>query len=199
MRRKTLLLFLAAVVALATVPACFAVELKFSAQALERTLRAQLFSAENGRYYLKGNAKSGCYAYAEAPSVSFTADRVVVHVHTSARLGTSVHGSCLGVGLAPNADVSLVPDAEGETIGFRDARIEHLSTSRELTFILMPFLSRQVPSSLKINAATLIREALSKSAESTGYTMQLDHLKIHSMQVEGDRLVIDVDGDMSVN
>jgi hypothetical protein len=183
----------------ALAPSCFAIELKFSAQALERTLRTQLFNGENGRYYLKGNPRSGCYAYAEAPSVSFAADRIVVHVHTSARLGTSVHGSCIGVGLAPNADVSLVPDAEGESIGFRDARIEHLSTSRELTFILMPFLSRKVPSSLKINAATLIREALSKSAESTGYAIALDNLKIHSMHVENSELVIDVDGDLSVH
>lgn len=200
LRTKSLLgylLLLAA--ALLMAPTCRAVELKFSAQALERTVRAQLFHGDAGRYYLRGDAGSACYVYAEAPSVSFVADRIVVHIHTSARLGTRVHGTCLGVGLAPNVDVSLIPVAEGETIGFRDARIENLSTSRELNFVLMPFLSRQVPSSLKINAATLIRQALSKSRESTGYTMDLEHLKIHSMQVENNLLVIDVDGDLRVN
>ena len=38
-----------------------AVELKVSRDALERTLRQQLFSGPDGRYYLKGNAQSACY------------------------------------------------------------------------------------------------------------------------------------------
>jgi hypothetical protein len=103
------------------------------------------------------------------------------------------------VGLAPDADVSLLPDSEGETIGFRDARIEHLSESHELNFVLMPFLSHKVPSSMKVNAATLLRQVLAQSMQRTGYDLKLDRLKIHSMQVEGDALVVDVDGDMSVN
>ncbi len=67
-----------------------AVEIRISAKALEHTLKAQLFSTETGRYYLRGDAHSGCYAYAEKPSVSFAGDRIVVHLHTAARLGKSV-------------------------------------------------------------------------------------------------------------
>jgi hypothetical protein len=159
----------------------------------------QLFSGPNGRYYIKGDAASACYVYAESPKVSFSGDRIFVHVHTSAKLGTHIRGTCLGIGLSPDADVSLLPDAEGETIGFRDARIEHLSESRELNFVLMPFLSHKVPSSMKVNAATLLRQVLAQSLQSTGYDLKLDRLKIHSMQVEGDTLVVDMDGDLSVN
>jgi len=176
-----------------------AVELRISAQALEHTLKAQLFNTPDGRYYIKGDANSPCHVYAEAPKVSFSGDRVFVHVHTSAKLGTHLHGMCIGIGLSPDADVSLLPDAEGETIGFRDARIEKLSESHELNFVLMPFLSRKVPSSMKVNAATLLRQVLAQSLASTGYDLKLDRLKIHSMTVEGDALVVDVDGDLSVN
>lgn len=176
-----------------------AVELKISAQALEHTLKKQLFNTPDGRYYIKGDANSACHVYAESPKVSFSGERIFVHVHTSAKLGTHVHGTCLGIGLSPDADVSLLPDAEGETIGFRDARIENLSESRELNFVLMPFLSHKVPSSMKVNAATLLRQALAQSLQSTGYDLTLDRLKIHSMQIEGDALVVDVDGDLSVN
>ena len=63
-----------------------AIEVKVSAQALERTLRAQLFNGPEGRYYMRGDATSACYVYAEAPHVSFKDDRVVVHVHTRAKL-----------------------------------------------------------------------------------------------------------------
>jgi hypothetical protein len=176
-----------------------AVELKISAQALEHTLKVQLFNGPNGRYYIKGGSNSACYVYADSPKVSFSGDRIVVHVHTSARLGTHLRGACIGFGLSPDADVSLLPDAEGETIGFRDARIERLSESRELNFVLMPFLSHKVPSSMKVNAADLLRKVLAQSLQSTGYDLKLDRLKIHSMQVEGDALVVDVDGDLSVN
>ena len=47
--------------------------------------------------------------------------------------------------MAPTAEVSMVPDAEGETIGFRDARLEHVGESKKLNFLLMPFMSRQIP------------------------------------------------------
>ena len=186
-----------------TLLACWAVraraiEIRVSAHALERTLNAQLFNGEEHRFYIRGNAKSSCFVYATDPKVSFKDDRVVVHVKTRARLGQALAGACLGVGLSPEADVSVVPQAEGEIIGFRDARVEQLSESRELNFLLVPFLSRKLPQQMKINAAELVRQLLSKSTEATGYDIQLDHLKIHSMQVSGDALVVDFDGGLSV-
>ncbi len=179
-----------------------AVELKISRAALERTLRQQLFSGPQGRDYLKGDAGSACSVYAEDPAIRFAGDRIVVKVKTHARIGTGVAGKCIGVSLSPTAEVSLVPDAEGETIGFRDARVERVSDSRELNFLLMPFLRNEIPASLKVNAAEVLRKALEGSVLSTGYKLTLDRLKIHSMLVisgpAGDYLVVDVDGDMSV-
>ena len=176
--------------------------LKISRAALERTLKQQLFSGSDGRYYLKGDAKSACWVYAEKPELLFVQDRIVVKLKTHARLGTSVVGKCVGVSLSPNAEVSMVPDAQGETIGFRDARMERVSDSKELNFLLLPFLRDQVPSSLKVNAADVLRKALEGSTLTTGYKLSLDRLKIHSMVVTsgpgGDWLVLDVDGDMSV-
>lgn len=178
--------------------AAHAIQISISAKALERTLQKQLFTAPNGRYYIRGNGNSPCYVYAEDPAVSFAQERVVVHLKTHARLGTSMHGSCLGVGLNTEVDVSVLPDAQGESIGFRDARIEHLSESRELNFFLEPFLSRKLPQQMKLNAADILRQLLTRSTETTGYELKLDNLKIHSMQVSGDALVVDFDGVLSV-
>jgi hypothetical protein len=182
-----------------TASAAHAIEVGISAQALERTLRTQLFNGPDGRYYLRGDAKSACYVYADSPRVSFDKDRVVVRVHTRARLGTSIYGSCVGVGLTRDVDVSILPDAQGETIGFRDARIDHLSDSREFNFLLVPFLSHQLPQQMKVNAADFMRQLLSRSAETTGYALTLTALKIHSMLVQGSMLILDVDAGMSVN
>jgi len=177
---------------------CGAVQLKVSRQAFERTLKQQLFSGPNGRYYLKGNAQSACFTYAEDPQLSFVQDRIVVHVKTHASLGKAVRGMCLGIALTVPSEVSLAPDAEGETIGFRDARVDKVSDQKELNFLLSPFMVHQIPSSMKVNAADLLRKALQGSTASSGYKVTLERLKIHSVQIEGDNLVVDVDGDIGV-
>ncbi len=175
-----------------------AVELRMSRPALERTLKQQLFGGADARYYLKGDAKSVCFVYADQPVLTFVQDRVVVQVKIHAKLGKSLAGKCLGVSLNPTAEVSMVPDAEGETLGFRDARVEHVSESKELNFLLMPFMKNQIPSGMKVNAADVMRKALEGSTLSTGYKLSLDRLKIHSLLIQGDWLILDVDGDLSV-
>jgi len=180
-------------------PLANAIEVKVSAQALERTLQAQLFNGPQGRYYIRGDANSACYVYAESPHVTFVQDRIVVRVHSKSKLGTSVHGTCIGVSLSANTDVSLIPEAEEESVGFRDARIERLSESKELNFLLVPFLSHKLPAQMKVNAAVLMRQLLSRSAETTGYALSLNSLKLHSLLVEGESLVMDADATLKVD
>ena len=199
MGRAPFRLLLSVALLFAAARAASAIEVGISSQALERTLRAQLFNGPEGRYYIKGDANSACYVYADSPHVTFVDDRIVVHVHTKAKLGTSVRGACLGVSLSTNADVSLIPDAEGESIGFRDARIERLSESKELNFLLVPFLSHKMPEKMKVNAAVLMRQLLSRSTETTGYALSLSSLKLHSLLVEGESLVMDVDANLKVD
>ena len=177
---------------------CGAVELRVSREALERTLKQQLFSGPNGRFYLKGTERSGCSVYADDAKVTFAQDRIVVKVKTRAKMGKSVGNACIGISLSPTAEVSVSPYGEGESIGFRDAQLMKVSDQRELNFLLTPFLSRQVPSSMTVDAADLLRKALEGSTATSGYKVTLEKLKVHSMAIEGDVLVVDVDGDISV-
>ena len=176
-----------------------AIEVKVSAQALERTLQTQLFNGPQRRYYIRGNVGSACYVYAESPHVTFVQDRIVVRVHAKARLGTAVHGTCIGVSLSTNTDVSLIPEAEEESLGFRDARIERLSESKELNFLMEPFLSHKLPAQMKVNAAVLMRQLLSRSTDTTGYALSLNSLKLHSLLVEGESLVMDANATLKVD
>lgn len=191
-------LLLGAVLCLLPPIPCHAVELRVSRDALQRTLRQQLFNGPGGRYYLKGSPQSGCSVYAEDPQITFTQDRIVVRMKTHARLGKALHGACIGIALSPVSQVSMTPQGEGETLGFRDARLEHVSENHEINFLLAPFLSHTVPASMKVNAADLLRKALSDSTSNSGYKVTLGHLKIHSVQIEGDDVVIDADGVLSV-
>jgi len=199
MRRLPPRLFLFLALLSFAASAASAIEVKVSSQALERTLRTQLFNGPQGRYYIRGDAASACYVYADSPHVTFVQDRIVVHVHAKAKFGTAVHGACIGVSLSTEADVSLIPEAEEESIGFRDARIERLSESKELNFLLEPFLSHKLPAQMKMNAALLMRQLLSRSTETTGYALSLNSLKLHSLLVEGDSLVMDADAALKVD
>jgi hypothetical protein len=194
---------LAALLLLAILPRCSAVELHVSREALERTLKQQLFGGADGRYYVKGNAQSPCFTYADDPKLQFVTDhgetRIVVTLKTHSKLGQKVGASCIGISLALPAEVSLAPEGDGETIGFRDARIDRVSSHQELNFILQPFLSHQIPSSMKVNAADLLRQSLTGSTASSGYKVTLDRLKIHSVQIQGDDLVVDVDANISIH
>ena len=193
---------LAALLLLCALPRCPAVELHVSREALERTLKQQLFGGPDGRYYVKGTAQTPCFTYADDPKLRFVTDhgetRIVVTLKTHSKLGQKVGGSCIGISLALPAEVSLAPEGDGETIGFRDARIDRISSHQELNFILQPFLSHQVPSSMKVNAADLLRQSLAGSTASSGYKVTLDRLKIHSVQIQGDDLGVDVDANISI-
>ena len=199
MHRSLFRLALAVALLLSAARSASAIEARVSAQALERTLQTQLFNGPQGRYYLRGDAVSACYVYAESPRVTFMQNRIVVHVHTKSKLGTTVHGTCIGVSLNTDADVSLIPEAEQEIVGFRDARIERLSSSKELNFLLVPFLSRKLPAQMKVNASILMRQLLSRSTETTGYALSLSSLKLHSLLVDGDSLVMDADATLKVD
>ena len=153
------------------VPVCEAGEFKVSSGALERTLKARLFSATDQRYYLRGDAHSACYLYAEDPHLVFSGDRILVRVHTDGKYGRRLAGRCIGFPVSMNTVISLAPSAEGETLGVTDARLDRLSDSAELNFILQPFLSHKLPSSIKINAATMLREILTKSTETSGFRL----------------------------
>ena len=56
---------------LAGVAPCRAVELTISRQALERTLKQQLYSGPDGRYYLKGGPSLGLLYRHRGPAFEF--------------------------------------------------------------------------------------------------------------------------------
>ena len=55
-----------------------------------------------------------------------------------------------------------------------------------------------MPKSLTVNAADLLRKALAGSTATSGYKVSLDRLRIQSIQIVGDKLVVEADGDLSV-
>jgi hypothetical protein len=180
------------------VPVCQAGEFRVSSGALERTLKARLFSTTDQHYYLRGDAHSACFLYAEDPHLFFSGDRIMVRIHTSGKFGKQLGGRCIGFPVSMNTVISLAPNVEGETVGVTDARLDRVSDSAEVNYILSPFLSHKLPSGIKINAATMLREILTKSTETSGYPLTLDRLDIRQVHVTDKFLVVDYDSDMRI-
>jgi hypothetical protein len=178
-----------------------AIEVRVTAPALERTLQRQVFNQPDAdgklnRHYLRGSAKKGCSVYVDDPHITFADDRLIVKVKTHAKLGFGK--ACFGISVSTESEVSFIPEAEDESVGFRDARIDHLSDNKELNLLLEPFLSKKLPQEMKINAADLMRTLLVKAPDSTGYTLTLTRLKLNSMLIQGQDLVVDLDADIRV-
>jgi len=178
-----------------------AIEVRVTAPALERTLQRQVFNQPDSdgklnRHYLRGNSNKGCSVYVDDPHVTFADDRLIVKVKTHAKLGFG--RACFGISVSTESEVSFIPEAEGESVGFRDARIDHLSDNKELNLLLEPFLSKKLPQEMKVNAANLMRTLLVKAPDSTGYTLTLTRLTLHSMLIQGQDLVVDLDADIRV-
>lgn len=181
------------------IPVSYAADFKVSSVALERTLKARLFNAPDGRYYLKGDPKSPCNLYAEDPHLSFAGDRILVRVHTGGWYGKQIAGHCVGFGVSMNTVISLAPTADGESIGVTDAKLDRLSDSSEVNFLLKPFLSHKLPSEIKMNAATMLREILTKSTETSGYPVALDKLQMRSAHIVDNKyLAVDYESEMRI-
>lgn len=197
------LFWLALVLFAAALPAR-AITLRVSAPALERTLRNQVFTTAPPkpdlppRRYLHGNGTTGCSTFVDSPEVSFAGERVVVKVHTHANLGFQVKGHCLGIWINTESIVSFVPEAEGEIVGFRDARIDKATDSTELNSLLEPFLARRMPQEMKVNAADLMRTLLVHAPGQSGYRLTLQALQLQSMEVQASELVIQLDAEIRV-
>lgn len=173
-------------------------QFKVSSSALERTLKARLFSTPDGRYYLRGDAASPCNVYVEHPQLSLSGDRILVRVHTAGTYGKKVGGHCVGFPVSMNTTISLAPMVKGETLGVEDARIDKLSNSAEVNFILSPFLNKKLPNNIQINAATMLRDTLTRSTEASGFPVTLERLELRSVHATDRYVLVEFDSDMRV-
>lgn len=173
-------------------------QLAVGAQPLQRALAKQLFSAPDGRYYLRGNRTSACYLYAQNPQLHFSGDRVYLDLHLSGKLGSSIAGQCFGLAWAGDTEVSMLPQAEGSDIGFTDVRVERLTSDHTVDRMLQPLLARLVPSSIKVDAASLVSKMLHTASNRSGTTINLQRLFVSAIQVQGTDLTLTLDGAVSI-
>ena len=193
------LLFVVYGLLLAAACPAYALDLAVGPQPLQRALVKQLFAAPDARYYLRGKRDSpGCFLYGQDPQLEFAGDRIHLHLHLAGKVGGSLAGECVGVNWNGDAEVSMLPQAQGSQIGFTDVRVEKLTSDRQLDRLLAPLLTALVPKTLKVDASALVGKMLQSASNRSGTAITLQQLAIASIAVEGDVLHLVLEGAVTI-
>ena len=175
-----------------------ALELRVGPQPLERALVKQLFSAPDGRYYLRGSRTSGCFLYAQHPQLSFAGNRIVLALQLEGKLGREFAGQCFGVHWGGNGRLSMLPQSQGANIGFTDVRVERLTGDGSIDQLLGGMIARLAPRSFHVDAGALVNNMLRHASARSGATITLGQLTIQSLQVKNNVLDATLDGTVDV-
>ncbi len=176
-----------------------ALDLTVGPQPLQHALLRQLFAAPDGRYYLHGNRTSSCFLFAQNPQLHFAGNRIVLDLHLEGKIGSSFGGQCIGFKWAGDGELSMLPQAQDQQIGFTDVRVEHLTGDNGLDQLLGPLLSARVPANLKVNAASLIDKMLRSASTRSGENITLDHLVIPALAVQDNALHLSIEGNVAIH
>jgi hypothetical protein len=175
-----------------------AVQLRVGPQSLQHALTHQLQQAPDGRYYLHGRRSGGCALYATDVHVHFAQNRIVLDLHLAGKIGADFAGGCLGVTWAGDAEVSMLPQAQGAKLGFTDVRVEKLNGNGDIGGLLAPLLESRVPRNFSIDAASLVGRMLHSASVRSQTPLSLDSITITSMQVVNNSLLLGIDGSVSM-
>jgi hypothetical protein len=175
-----------------------AVQLRVGPESLQHALTHQLQQAPDGRYYLHGRRTGGCALYATDVHVHFAQNRIVLDLHLAGKIGADFAGACLGVHWDGDAEVSMLPQAEGAKLGFTDVRVEKLTGGGDIGGLLAPLLESRVPRNFSIDAASLVGRMLHSASVRTQTPLSLDTITITSMQVVNNALLLTIDGAISM-
>jgi hypothetical protein len=197
LRLPLLLLLFLSLLCLGACPAQ-AVQLRVGPQSLQHALTHQLQQAPDGRYYLHGRRSGGCALYATDVHVHFAQDRIVLDLHLEGKIGADFAGGCLGVHWAGDAEVSMLPQAQGAKLGFTDVRVEKVTGAGDIGGLLAPLLESRVPRNFSIDAASLVGRMLHSASVRSQTPLSLDNLSITSMQVVNNALLLGIDGSISM-
>lgn len=175
-----------------------AVELQIQYSAIQKVLAQQMFAHE-GRFYVKGDAKTKCsFAFLENPMVGGTAiagatGRIRIQARFQGKNGANFFGLCLGPGDAFDLQILATPYFDKGMIRLRD--VEVISPGKE------SFYSRRVREAIEKNLPTRFEYKVSDEAkrilesERAGepYTQQLRNFSVSSIRVTPEAMTLNLE------
>ena len=175
-----------------------AVELHIQFGALERMLAKQLFT-EDGRKYVRGNAKTRCnFAYLEHPQIEGADGLLHIRAKFTGRSALNMLGQCVGVGDAFTVLIAARPQYRDGNVGL--ASVTATSDGRTGFYI------RRVCAALQTSLArdfaypleTTARDLLENAGAQPGYKREMRKFNVPEIRIAQDAVVLVLDFELAV-
>ncbi len=196
MRGATAALALALALAQAATPAA-AAQLRLTYPALERLLVLQVLT-DGGRLYLEGGPGEECrYAFIQEPHVSAFGSRLRIELLFSGRAGASVAGRCVGPGDTLRLDIQGVPVYADGVLRLDGLHVE--APESAYFKLVSGLVSRWLQERLRYPLRAAVEETLRGLSSLGAVRLQLGDLRVGSVVVGPDGLLLDVDFDVAAD
>jgi len=175
-----------------------AVELHIQFGALERMLAKQLFT-EDGRKYVRGNAKTRCnFAYLEHPQIEGADGLLHIRAKFTGRSALNMLGQCVGVGDAFTVLIAARPQYRDGHIGL--ASVTAPSDGRTGFYIrrVCGSLASSLGRDFRYPLAAEAQKALQDPGTQPEYQRELRKFRVPDIRVTEDALIIEVDFELTV-
>jgi hypothetical protein len=174
-----------------------AAQLRLTYPALERLLVLQVLT-DGGRLYLEGGPGEECrYAFVQEPHVSAFGSRLRIDLLFSGRAGASVAGRCVGPGDTLRLEIHGVPVYADGVLGLDQLRVE--APESAYFRVVSGLVSRWMQERLRYPLRAAIEETLRGLSSLGAVRLQLGDLKVGSVVVSPDGLLLDVDFDVTAD
>ncbi|HKE27909.1 MAG TPA: hypothetical protein VKB88_36380 [Bryobacteraceae bacterium] len=175
-----------------------AVELHIQFGALERMLAKQLFT-EDGRKYVRGNAKTRCnFAYLEHPQIEGADGLLHIRAKFTGRSALNMLGQCVGVGDAFTVLIAARPQYRDGNVGL--ASVTATSDGRTGFYIrrVCDSLASSLGRDFRYPLAAEAQKALQDPGTQPEYQRELRKFRVPDIRVAEDALIIEVDFELTV-
>jgi hypothetical protein len=171
--------------------AAIEIEIRFSL--LESLLAKQLFT-EDGKRYVRGDAKNRCnFAYLADPHFSSRDSQLLIRARFTGRSSMDVFGKCLGFGDSFEFEVLSQLTTRAGTLLLDKPQVQILSRDTFYSRKVLKALQASIGDAVRYPLRDEIRKLLETGSANTPYKISIPKIEIRSVQILKDSLLVDVD------
>lgn len=171
----------------------WAIEIEIRFPLLEAQLAQQLFS-QDGKRYVKGNAKSRCnFAYLAQPHFSSRDGQLLVQAKFTGKSSMDILGKCIGFGDSFDFEILSDLSTKDGTLLLSNPTVRILSRDTYYSRQVLKALQTSIGDAIRYPIREEMRKLLAAGSASSPYQVTIRKLEIRSIQILPDALLVDVD------
>ena len=171
----------------------FAIEIEIRYPLLEKQLSQQLFT-EEGKRYVKGNAKTRCnFAYLDNPHFGSRDGKLLIQAKFTGKSSMDVFGKCIGFGDSFGFEILSDLTTKDGTLLLAKPNVKILGKESFYSKKVLKALQESIADVVKYPIRDDMRKLLAAGSAATPYKVTIPKLEIRGVQILKDSLLVDVD------